>query len=459
MDKQLSDQLAELKAFFNKGSTLSYSFRRQKLMALKKAIFENESDIFQALHTDLKKSREESWVTETGFLLAEINHSIKNLRKWMKRKKVPTNLVNFPSKSYIYKEPLGVVLIIGTWNYPLQLLLTPLVGAIAAGNCVVLKPSEFAPATAAVIEKIIRSIYPTEYILIINGEGSVIVPELINEFRFDHIFYTGGTNVGRIIYEMAAKQLIPVTLEMGGKSPCVVDETATIKIAAKRIALTKFSNSGQMCVAPDYVLVHQSKKQELIDELIKNIQRFFSKDASASEDYGKIINEKQFHRLIGYLSNAKIAYGGNYNKESMHIEPAILEEVSIQDAVMRNEIFGPILPILSYSSFEEALSIINHNPDPLAFYIFTENKEAENKWLQSVSFGGGCVNNTSWHITNYNLPFGGKGNSGLGNYHGSYSFDLFSHQKAVMKTPTWFDPAIKYPPFKGKLNLFRKIVR
>jgi aldehyde dehydrogenase (NAD+) len=459
MDNELLGQLAAIKAFFKKGSTLPYSFRRQKLMDLKKAILQNEPDIFQALHTDLKKNREESWVTETGFLLAEINHTIKNLRRWMKRKKVPTNLVNFPSKSYIYKEPLGVVLIIGTWNYPLQLLLTPLAGAIAAGNCVVLKPSEFAPATAAVIEKIITAIFPPEYVLLVKGEGSVIVPELINQFRFDHIFYTGGTNVGKIIYQMAAKQLIPVTLEMGGKSPCVVDETASIKIAAKRIALTKFSNAGQMCVAPDYVLVHQSKKQELIDELIKNIQKFFSKDASSSEDYGKIINEKQFQRLIGYLSNSKIAYGGKYNKETSYIEPAILEDVSIQDAVMGDEIFGPILPILSYSSFEEALSIIHHNPDPLAFYIFTENKEAENKWLQSVSFGGGCVNNASWHITNYNLPFGGKGNSGLGNYHGNYSFDLFSHQKAVMKTPTWFDPAIKYPPFKGKLNLFRKIVQ
>ena len=459
MDKELSGQLAALKAFFKKGSTLSYSFRREKLMDLKKAILQNEPDIFQGLHKDLKKNREESWVTETGFLLAEINHTIKNLRKWMKKKKVSTNLVNFPSKSYIYKEPLGVVLIIGTWNYPLQLLLTPLVGAIAAGNCVVLKPSEFAPATAAVIEKIITAIYPPEYILLVKGEGSIIVPELINQFRFDHIFYTGGTNVGRIIYEMAAKQLIPVTLEMGGKSPCVVDETASIKIAAKRIALTKFSNAGQMCVAPDYVLVHQSKKQELIDELIINIQKFFSTDAAASEDYGKIINEKQFQRLIGYLSNSKIAYGGKYNKEASYIEPAILEDVSIQDAVMGNEIFGPILPILTYSSFEEALAIIHHNPDPLAFYIFTENKEAENKWLQSVSFGGGCINNASWHITNYNLPFGGKGNSGLGNYHGNYSFDLFTHQKAVMKTPTWFDPAVKYPPFKGKLNLFRKIVR
>jgi aldehyde dehydrogenase (NAD+) len=459
MDNKLLEQLTELKAFFKKGSTLPYSFRRQKLLELKKVILENESAVFQALHTDLKKSREESWVTETGFLLAEINHTLKNLHRWMKRKKVPTNLVNFPSKSYIYKEPLGVVLIIGTWNYPLQLLLTPLVGAIAAGNCVVLKPSEFAPATAAVIEKIINSIYPPEYVLIVKGEGSVIVPELINQFRFDHIFYTGGTNVGRIIYEMAAKQLIPVTLEMGGKSPCVVDETASIKIAAKRIALTKFSNAGQMCVAPDYVLVHQSKKQELIDELIKNIQLFFSKDASESEDFGKIINEKQFQRLISYLNNSKITYGGKYNKEACYIEPAILEEVSISDAVMGNEIFGPILPILTYSSFEEALSIINHNPDPLAFYIFTENKEAENKWLKSVPFGGGCVNNASWHITNYNLPFGGRGNSGLGNYHGNYSFELFSHHKAVMKTPTWFDPAIKYPPFKGKLNLFRKIVR
>lgn len=258
---------------------------------------------------------------------------------------------------------------------------------------------------------------------------------------------------------MAAKQLVPVTLELGGKSPCVVESDARISVAAKRIALTTFSNAGQMCVAPDYVLVHQSIKEKFVEELKKTVQLFFSEDPSSNYNYGKIINEKQFDRLVSYLHQGKIVYGGNYDVSTLYIEPTIIEDIPLNSTIMKEEIFGPVLPVLSFNTFEEAKNIIGQNANPLAFYIFTESNEKEKQWLEKISFGGGCVNNASWHLTNFNLPFGGRGNSGIGAYHGKYSFDVFSHQKAVLKTPTWFDPKIKYPPFKGKLNLFKKLIR
>lgn len=452
-------QLHQLRIFFDGYHTRSYEFRKQQLQKLKAAILQHEKDLYQALHADLKKNEVESWVTEIGFVIAEINHTLKHLSKWIKPKKVSTNLLNLPGKSSIYKEPLGVVLIIGPWNYPLQLLFTPLIGAIAAGNCAVLKPSEFAPATSAIMKKIIEENFSAEYLLYLDGDGATVIPQMMNHFRFDHVFYTGSTAVGKLIYEMAAKQLVPVTLELGGKSPCVVESDANIPIAAKRIGLTKFSNAGQMCVAPDYVLVHQSVKEKFVAELKKVILKFFSSDPSSNYNYGKIINEKQFHRLVNYLQQGKIVHGGKYNASTHFIEPTIIEDIPLDTAVMGEEIFGPILPVLSFNTFEEAKSIIDRNPNPLAFYVFTSSREKEKQWLEKIAFGGGCVNNVSWHLTNFNLPFGGRGNSGIGAYHGKYSFDVFSHQKAVMKTATWFDPKIKYPPYEGKLNLIKKIVR
>jgi len=455
----MKEQLQRLRSFYDNYHTRSYQFRKQQLQKLKKAILQHENDLYDALYTDLKKNPEESWVTEIGFLVAEINHTLKHLHSWMKPKKVPTNLMNQPGKSFIYKEPLGVVLIVGPWNYPLQLLFTPLVGAMAAGNCVVLKPSEFAPATSAIMKKIVEENFSEEYILCTEGEGAVLIPQMTDSFRFDYIFYTGSISVGKIIYEMAAKQLIPVTLELGGKSPCIVEGDAKLAIAAKRIALATFSNAGQMCVAPDYVLVHQSVKEKFIDELKKAIQQFFSADPSSSYYYGKIINEKQFNRLIAYLQQGRIVYGGEYDVSKLYMEPTVIEDVPLDSTIMREEIFGPILPVLSFHSFEEAKSIIERNPNPLAFYIFTESNEKEKQWIEKISFGGGCVNNASWHLTNFNLPFGGRGTSGIGAYHGKYSFDVFSHQKAIMKTPTWLDPKIKYPPFEGKQGLFKKLIR
>lgn len=454
-------RLQTMRDYFDSGATRSYQFRKQKLEALREAILQHEEALMTALQQDLKKGPEESWVTEIGFVLAEIRHTINYLKRWMKPEKVSTNLLNLPSKSFVYREPLGTVLIIGPWNYPFQLLIAPLVGAIAAGNCVVLKPSEAAPASAAVMKKIIAQTFSKEYILYVEGEGAVVVPHLMNNFRFDHVFYTGSTHVGRLIYEMAAKQLVPVTLELGGKSPCVVESDANIKVAARRIAVTKFSNAGQMCVAPDYLLVHQSVKEELINQLAATIKGFFSDDPSASDSYGKIVNEKAFQRLAAYLhlQQGSVVLGGRTDAAKSYIEPTLLVNVPPDAAVMGEEIFGPLLPIISFETFAEAKAIINRNPNPLAFYVFTGSKEKEEKWVREVSFGGGCVNNASWHLTNFHLPFGGRGNSGMGAYHGKYSFDVFSHQKAVMKTPTWFDPNIKYPPFKGKLNLFKKIVR
>jgi len=354
---------------------------------------------------------------------------------------------------------LGVVLIIGPWNYPFQLLFAPLVGAIAAGNCVVLKPSEFAPATASVMKRIISKALATKYVLYAEGEGATVVPAMMNSFRFDHVFYTGSTHVGRMVYEMAAKQLVPVTLELGGKSPCVVEADANLKITARRIAVTKFSNTGQMCVAPDYLLVHSSVKNELVKQLIESINTFYSEEPFRSYNYGKMINERSFQRVASYIDQGEVIFGGKMNAASLSIEPTLIENISLDAAVMGEEIFGPVLPIITFETFEEAKAIIGCNPNPLAFYVFTSSKEKEEKWLSNIAFGGGCVNNASWHLTNFNLPFGGRGNSGIGAYHGKYSFDVFSHQKAVMKTPTWFDPAIKYPPFKGKLKLFKKIIR
>ena len=449
-------QLTRTANFFSSGATRAYEFRKRQLEALRKALYTYEEKIYSALYADLKKNKEECWVTEIGFTIGEINFALKHLEGWMKNKKVPTNLLNFPGKSFLISEPLGVVLIIGPWNYPLQLVLAPLVGAIAAGNAVILKPSEHAPHTSAVLLTIINDTFPKEYISVVEGEGSIVIPQMMNHFRFDHVFYTGSTAVGKMIYEMAAKKLVPVTLELGGKSPCIVDETADLKVAAKRIALTKFSNAGQMCVAPDYLLVHRSIQEEFIQLLIQQIKAFYESD---EYHFGKLINAKSFERLQPYLNEGTILYGGNYDAERLFIQPTIIALNDAKAAIMNEEVFGPILPILTWQSEEEAYAIIEQNKNPLALYIFTNDTKKEKEWITGIPFGGGCINNASWHLTNHHLPFGGRGNSGIGRYHGRYSFQTFSHQKGILKTPTWFDPAVKYPPFKGKLKWFKKLIK
>lgn len=450
--------LSNIRQYFSTGANQPFAFRMLQLERLKKAVLESEKELYDALYLDLKKTEEEAWATEIGFFMNELNYTIEHLQSWMQPQTIPTNLLNQPSTCYTLREPLGVVCIIGPWNYPFQLLFTPLIGAIAGGNCVVLKPSEFAPATAAVMKKIIHSLFPENYVLYLEGEGNMVLPPILSEFRFDHIFYTGSTSVGKIIYKYAAEKLVPVTLELGGKSPVVVAPDANIKVAARRIASTTFSNAGQMCVAPDYVLVPSNLKEALIEELIKATQQFYGVDAETSNHYGKIINDKQWSRLVSYLADGHIRYGGKSNRANLFIEPTILTDVSMDSAIMRDEIFGPILPILTYDTKEEALAIINKNPNPLAFYVFTSNAAIENYWLTNVPSGGACINNASWHLTNHALPFGGRGFSGTGGYHGKNSFDTFTHLKSVMKTPTWFDPNLKYPPYKGKGWLLKKLI-
>lgn len=459
MSTEIVNQLKQMRHFFDTGATRSYAFRKKQLEVLKQAVQDYEEEIYTALFTDLKKSKEECWVTENGFFMAEMSAMLDGLNSWMEPESVSTNILNLPSSSRIEKEPMGVVLIIGPWNYPFQLLFAPLIGAIAAGNAVVLKPSEFAPATAALMQKIIESVFPKEYILYVAGDGAVVIPAMMQHFRFDHVFYTGSTAVGKIIYKMAAEELVPVTLELGGKSPCVVETDANIKIAAKRIVMTKFSNAGQMCVAPDYVLVHISKKDALVKAMRETIDQFFGARAEECENFGKIINEKQFDRLVTYLKEGKIIRGGRTNRDLLFIEPTLLEEITIDMQVMKDEIFGPILPILTFQTMDEAKAIIAKNPNPLAFYVFTESSTIEQAWLDAIPSGGACVNNASWHLTNHKLPFGGRGYSGMGAYHGKTSIDTFSHQKSILKTPTWLDPSVKYPPFKGKLGMFKLVIR
>lgn len=453
------DLLHDCQLFFKQGTTRSFDFRKEQLVKLKKAITRYEQDIYDALYSDLKKSPEECWVTENGLVLAEIDHILNHLKEWMRPEPRKTNLVNLPSTSYIIREPMGVVLVIGPWNYPFQLIMKPLIGAIAAGNCVLVKPSEFAPATAHIIRKIIEGLFPKNFVCVVEGDGAQVIPEMMQQFVFDLVFFTGSTTVGKLIYKMAAENITPVILELGGKSPCLVLNDANMKVTAKRIAVTKFSNAGQMCVAPDYILVHASKKQQLVNELKKWIPDFYGSDPINNEGYCRIVNERQFDRLTKYLDNGTIILGGDHNREKLFIAPTLLENIHPDAAIMKEEIFGPILPILTYDDENEILNIIEANKNPLAFYVFSSDKKKAEQWLSKVPSGGACINNASWHFANDHLPVGGRGYSGMGRYHGKESFEAFSHAKSVIRTPAWFDPSVKYPPFKGKLKLFKWFIR
>ncbi len=451
--------LSSIRSYFESGATLSYGFRKRQLVLFRNTIIKYADEINAALYADLKKSKEETWATETGLLMGEIRNAINNLREWMTPENVSAALTTFPSSAKIYRNHLGVVLIIAPRNYPIQLLLIPLAVEIDVGNCAVLKPSELAPATEKIIVKIIEETFAENYVKVVTGDGSKVVPALMNQFKFNHIFYTGSTTVGKEIYKLAANDLIPVTLELGGKSPCIVYNDADIQVASKRIIMGKFLNAGQTCIAPDYILVQDAIKNKLLDELKKNIQRFYTNAPSTSNDYGKIINENRFNKLLTYLNEGKIFYGGKNDKAILHIEPTILIDVSMNDTVMKEEIFGPIFPVLSFNTTEEAMQVVRQNENPLSFYLFTKNKKTEEEWIKKISFGGGCINNTVWQFGNENFPFGGIGNSGLGAYHGKNTFNVFTHLKPVLKTSTFIDPQLKYPPFKGKLKWFKKLIR
>ncbi len=451
--------LNRMREYFESGATRPISFRKEQLRKLKAAIYTYEKEIGQAIYADLKKSPEEAYSTETGLLIAEINVTLRHLDEWARPKNVGTNLMNLPSSSKIYRDPLGVVFIIAPWNYPFQLSLIPLVGAIAGGNCALIKPSELASATSAILSKIIGQIYSSEYIALIEGDGAELVPSMMKLFRFDHIFYTGSISVGKAIYQLAAADLIPVTLELGGKNPAIVENDANISVSAKRIAVGKFINAGQLCVAPDYVLVHADIQQQFIDAMKKTLQDFYGERPIESNEYGKIINERRFDKLLSYLSSSEIIYGGQHDKSRLFISPTIILNPTLDSGLMREEIFGPILPVVSFRSMDEAKQIILLNPNPLSLYVFTSDALKEKAWIEQISFGGGCINNAAWQFTNHHLPFGGIGQSGMGAYHGKYSFDLFTHAKPVMKTPVWIDPSIKYPPYAGKLKWFKRLIR
>lgn len=447
--------LINLRQFYNSGGTRTYNFRLEQLKKLKQALLAREDEIYAALYSDLKKSKEEAYATELGLVIAELNLSIKKLGKWMRPHTVKTDLLNLPSSSKIYHDPLGVVLIISPWNYPLQLLLIPLIGAIAGGNCAVVKPSELAPATAVILEKIIKESFNEAYVMLLQGDGAAVIPAMMESFRFDLVFYTGSIPVGKIIYQLAARDLIPCVLELGGKSPAIVEADANLNIAARRIVMGKLINVGQTCIAPDYLLVQQSVKELLLQKIKAAIVQFYGDDPSKSYDYGKIINDKRFDKLIEYKLQGKLLLGGESDKTTGYIAPTIIEVEDLNLPVMNEEIFGPILPVITFNTTMEAMQIIQHNANPLAFYLFTGSKSKEAEWINAIPFGGGCINNTDYHFTNHYLPFGGVGNSGIGAYHGRFTFNTFTRQKPVMKTPGWFDPSFKYPSFKGRLKLFK----
>lgn len=433
------------KKYYNTGSTKSISFRIDQLKKLKLAILKNETDLYDALWHDLHKSKEETFLTEISIVLNEIDYHIRNLKKWSKPKRVSTPKHLLPSSSRVIYEPLGVTLIIAPWNYPFQLIFNPLVGAISAGNCAVLKPSPHTEKTVMVMDKIVKDAFDTKYVHLIQGEGEV-VNVLLNQ-SFDIIFFTGSPSFGKVVMGAAAKNLTPVILELGGKSPVIVDKDANLKVAAKRIIWGKTINAGQTCIAPDYLLVHRSIKNELVNHIKSSLQELFGDDIKSSNNYARIVSDNRFDKLIDYLTDGDCIIGGNIDKSERYISPTVLDNVSLDSDVMNEEIFGPILPIITFDNIEEAINHINNNEKPLALYYFGNSSKA-NDIINRCTSGGACINDTIIHVANHNLPFGGVGNSGMGKYHGKYSFTVFSNQRSIMKSPTWIDVAFRYPPYR-----------
>lgn len=446
--------------FYKSGVSRDFQFRKEQLVRLLEMITKNEKEITGALFRDLRKSEFEAYSTEIAISIKEIKYAIKHLENWSKPQKTRTSLVHFPSRSFLIPEPLGVVLIIAPWNYPFQLIISPLVGAMAAGNSVVLKPSEEAVETSSLLSKLFEEYFSPEYIRVVEGEGKEVIPAMMDAFRFDHILYTGGPSVGKIIAGSAAEKLTPVTLELGGKSPAIVDSTADIKIAARRIAWGKYINAGQTCVSPDYILVQRDVKEKLINELKKVILDFYGRKPLNSSDYGRIINNRRFQQVCEYLKQGNVLIGGETDPKNLQISPTLIDNVSMSDTIMKEEIFGPILPILEFSDRYEIFEAIEQNSHPLALYLFTSDKTFEKEVLYKIPFGGGCVNNTLIHLSEPDLPFGGVGMSGYGSYHGKAGFDRFSHVKSIIKTGTWLDLKLKYAPFNlMKLGIVKKIFR
>ena len=444
-----------LREFFDKGTTRDVACRIERLKALRRAIIGQMKEINAALWSDLRKSEGEAYLTEIGMVLGEINYHVKHLRQGAKSRRQATPLAVWPSKSWIMYEPYGVVLIIAPWNYPFQLLLEPLIGAISAGNCVVLKPSPFAPATAEVIKKIVAAVFEPGYVSVFDGEGNVA--ELLLSERFDYIFFTGGSHFGQHVMEMAAKHLTPVTLELGGKSPCIVGRGANVEIAARRTAWGKFINAGQTCVAPDYVFVHENQRAEFVEAVRLTVKRFYGDRPCDSPDYPQIVHREGTERLANLIhASGQVVFGGEVNVEERYIAPTVLIDVEADSLIMREEIFGPILPVLTYREIDDVIRFVNKRDKPLALYYFGPKREAR-EVLSRTSSGGACVNDTIVHLANPRLPFGGVGMSGVGKYHGKASFELFSNLRSVVKSFTFFDNPFRYAPYKC-LNLLKRFM-
>lgn len=447
------------KEFFESGKTINVDYRIKNLKKLNDIIKKNEDKILNELKKDLGKSNFEGYVTEVGILYDDINFHIKNVKKWSSEEKRKSPIVYYPSKSYIYKEPYGVTLIIGPFNYPFQLVIAPLIGAISAGNTAIIKPSENSRNIALLLEKLINENFLEGYLRVVNPLGGKETVSLLLDKPFDYIFFTGSVRVGKLVMQKAAQHLTPVTLELGGKSPCIVDSDAKLKLAAKRIVWGKFLNAGQTCVAPDYLCVHKSVKDELLKLIINEIRVQFGENVRNSEDYPRIVNKSSLERLSGYLNDGKIYYGGNIDEDNLYMEPTLIIKPDLNSPLMSDEIFGPILPILVYEDLDNVIKFINHREKPLALYYFSESKKKIKYVLTSTTSGGVTINDTIIHVANPNLPFGGVGNSGVGKYHGKESFETFTHNKSVMKRGTFIEFNIRFAPYKNKLNLVKRIMK
>ncbi|WP_445630652.1 aldehyde dehydrogenase [Nostoc sp. DSM 114167] len=451
----ISNIIQNQREFFQTGKTKDVNFRIEQLKNLKQAIIEHEQSIVEALKADLHKPEVETYLTEIS-VIKDIDYAIKHLQNWTKPQKAAVSWDFFSYSAKIYPEPLGVVLIIGPWNYPFQLIISPLIGAIAAGNCAIIKPSEIASHTSDVIAKIIAKHFDPAYLAVV--EGGVEASQKLLAEKFDHIFFTGGTAVGKIIMAAAAKYLTPVTLELGGKSPCIVDTDINLEHTVRRISWGKFINAGQTCIAPDYLLVNKTIKKDLIDGLEKSLKEFYGENPANSPDYARIISQKHFDRLVNFLKDGEVVIGGENQPSERYIAPTLIDNVSLEDSVMQEEIFGPILPIIEYTDIAEAIALINSRPKPLALYLFSQDKNLQKRVLQETSSGGVCINDTVMQVGVSSLPFGGVGDSGIGNYHGKASFDTFSHKKSVLQNSFWLDLKWRYAPYQGKLPLIKKLL-
>ncbi|NJP38736.1 aldehyde dehydrogenase [Alkalicoccus luteus] len=455
MQEMMQALVSKQKEYFYGGHTRGIAFRKRQLQLLKEAVQKRESQIVEALKKDLNKGEFEAYLTEIGFFYSELKDMYKNMDYWASPQKQKAPISHVGSKSYVYKDPYGVALIISPWNYPFQLAMTPLIGAIAAGNTAIVKPSEMTPNTSMVIRDIVTATFPEEYIAVVEGDAEV--SKALLDQKLDYIFFTGSKHTGKKVMAKAAERLIPVTLELGGKNPAIVTEDANLKLAAKRIVWGKFLNAGQTCVAPDYVLIHESSRRKFLKLVVQYTKRFFGPEVRGKRSYPRIISEEHVDRLAGLLDKEKILYGGAFDRDSRKVEPTIMMDVQLDDPIMEDEIFGPILPIVSYQYEHEVLDFVRERQNPLALYLFTENKDTEQMIISNLSFGGGCINDTIMHISTPYLPFGGVGESGHGAYHGKDSFDTFTHRKSILKQTTKFDLPIRYNPSQKTLNTLKKM--